>query len=143
MSPDDPRLTAQLLDHEGLRTSLYTDTVGKLTIGVGRNLSDVGISKTEALFLLRGDLDAAIRDCERFPWFEALSPVRQRVVVDMRFNLGPSRLRTFTRTLAAIGRGDYETAAAGMLASKWARQVGRRAQRLATMMRTNKDPGAV
>lgn len=141
MRPDDPALRAQIIDHEGIRLKPYTDTVGKLTIGVGRNLADVGISRAEAMSLLDRDLSMAISDLEDLPGFAEASPIRQRVLVDMRFNLGPTRLRTFTRTLAAFALGDYKATAAGMRNSKWARQTGRRVRRLAIMMETNTDPG--
>lgn len=137
---DRERLRAQLMLHEGLRRFPYTDTVGKLTIGVGRNISDVGISEAEAMVLLDNDIDQCIRDLSTFTWFPELNAVRQRVMVDMRFNLGPNRFRTFKNTLAAVARGDYQAAANGMLRSLWARQVGGRAIRLATMMRTGIDP---
>ena len=136
---DRAKLQVQIMRHEGVRLKVYTDTLGIETIGVGRNLRDKGITHDEALFLLDNDLDECITDCATFPWFADLDPVRQRVVVDLRFNLGPSRVRKFTNTLAAIGRGDYDAAAAGMLNSKWAKQVGVRASRLAEMMKTGKD----
>ncbi len=136
---DREALVAQLVKHEGLRLFPYTDTVGKLTIGVGRNLSDVGMSKREAMDLLDHDLDACITDLSAMPWFLALDAVRQRVLVDMRFNLGPDRFRAFHRTLAAVQQGDYVTAAEQMLKSKWATQVKGRATRLARMMATGMD----
>jgi lysozyme len=141
MTVSDPDLRAQIIDHEGLRLKPYRDTVGKITIGVGRNLSDVGISREEAAMLLDHDLVRALADLDTFPMFATLSPIRQRVLIDMRFNLGPSRFRTFKRTLAAVAAGDYVRAAEGMRASKWARQTGRRARRLAIMMETDTDPG--
>jgi lysozyme len=129
-------LRAQLIRHEGLRLRPYIDTVGKTTIGVGRNLDDRGISESEALFLLDNDIDMSIDELRaRFEWFDELSEVRQRVLVDMTVNLGMPKLLGFKRTLAAIKRGDYVAAAAGMMASRWATQVGRRAHRLAAMMR--------
>jgi len=141
VTANDPELRAQLVDHEGLRLKPYMDTVGKLTIGVGRNLTDVGISPNEAMVLLSNDLDHAIADLRTFPWFDGLSRVRQRALIDMRLNLGPRGFRTFTNTIAHIAAGRYTSAAAGMRASKWARQTGRRARRLAIMMETNTDPG--
>lgn len=133
------KLRKQLIRHEGLRLKPYRDTVGKLTIGVGRNLDDAGISQEEAAHLLDNDLDACIRDLSSFAWFVAMNEVRQRAVVDMRFNLGPNRFREFTATIAALERADYETAAQRMLASKWASQVGGRARRLAAMVRLGTD----
>ena len=137
MTPEDrAALTAQLIDHEGLRLKPYTDTVGKLTIGVGRNLADRGISKQTALDMLDEDIDLSTRELtEAFGWFAALDPVRQRVLIDMHINLGMFRLRRFSLMLAAIGRKDYQTAAQEMLNSKWRQQVGRRAITLAAMMR--------
>lgn len=136
---DREKLKLQLMRHEGVRLTVYQDALGIETIGVGRNLRDKGLSTDEALFLLENDIDECVGDCLRFPWFADLDPVRQRVVVDMRFNLGPSRLRGFKNTLAAIGRRDFEAAANGMLKSLWARQVKSRAVRLAQMMRTGRD----
>lgn len=134
------RLTAQLIAHEGCVLRPYTDTVGKLTIGIGRNLTDKGISRAEAETLLASDIDECVADLtSAFPWFVRLDEVRQRVLLDMRFNLGPTGYRSFTRTLALVEQGDYVSAADQMLKSKWAKQVGRRARTLAQMMRTGVD----
>ena len=137
----DPLLEAMLLRHEGLRLKPYRDTAGKITIGVGRNLTDVGLSRPEATTLLRNDvlrteaaLDAAL------PWRVGLDPVRGRVLVDMAFNLGVPTLLTFGAVLAAVRAGEWTEAADAMLRSRWARQVGRRAQELAVMMHTGRDP---
>lgn len=136
----DAVLEAMLLRHEGLRLKPYRDSVGKLTLGVGRNLDDVGISRDEALVLLRNDvartqaaLDAAL------PWRGGLDPVRGRVLVDMAFNLGVAGLLGFPDTLAAVRAGRFAQAAEHMLASRWAGQVRARALELAAMMRTGRD----
>lgn len=138
-TPTDPLLVKQLLRDEGIRLKPYTDTVGKLTIGVGRNLTDVGISRDEALYLLQADIQTATRllDTE-LPWWRELSPPRGRVLVNMAFNLG-YRLLTFKNTLKAVREGRWEDAYEGMIASKWAAQVGKRAYRLAIQMRDNVD----
>lgn len=135
-----PALIAQLQRHEGLRLKPYTDTVGKLTIGVGRNLTDRGISEAEAGVLLANDIEAVrLELTNNWPWWLQLDDVRQRVVMDMAFNMGVPVLMTFGRFLARLKRGEFDAAAAEMLASLWARQVGDRAQRLAKMMRTGQD----
>lgn len=139
MSVDRAVLEAELRRDEGIRTHPYVDTGGVLTIGVGRNLSTNGLRPREIDVLLRNDIDEALADCESFPWWTTLTPVRQRVVCNMRFNLGPVRFRGFTRMLDALVHDDYERAADEMLHSKWATQVGARAVRLAQMMRTGKD----
>lgn len=135
---DRARLTAQLTRHEGLRLKPYRDTVGKLTVGIGRNLDDVGIFAHEATYLLSGDIDRAIRGLTaRYPeWFPALDPVRQSVLVNMAFNMGLTTLASFRRTLDCVARGQYGEASDAMLQSKWAEQVGQRAVELAAQMRT-------
>ncbi|CBW74474.1 Lysozyme (EC 3.2.1.17) [Mycetohabitans rhizoxinica HKI 454] len=129
-------LLSVLSRDEGRRLKPYLDTAGKTTIGVGRNLTDVGISEGECSLLLENDVMRSIMWLDRhLPWWRSLDAVRQRVIINMAFNMG-RKLLTFANTLAAMQRGDYEAAANGMLASKWATQVGARAQRLASMMRT-------
>lgn len=136
MSDHRLALRQQLIRHEGLRLKPYTDTVGKLTIGVGRNLTDVGISREEAYLLLEHDIQRTIDDVSSsLPWVNSLDPVRQRVLLDMAFNLGIDKLLKFQKTLSAALAGNYELAANQMLASRWADQVGDRARTLAQMMR--------
>ena len=137
----DPLLEAMLLRHEGLRLKPYRDTVGKLTLGVGRNLDDVGISRDEAFVLLRNDVARAKAALNAaLPWCAGLDAVRGRVLVDMAFNLGVPGLLAFTGTLAAMRDGDYPLAAERMLQSRWAAQVKGRAGELAAMVRTGRDP---
>jgi len=125
--------------HEGRRLKPYRDTVGKLTIGVGRNLDDVGISDAESSFMLQNDIERVIRELNhQIPWWISLDQVRRMVIVDMGFNLGVPGLLKFRDFISALQRGDYRTAAAEMLDSLWARQVGRRADDLASMMVTGK-----
>jgi lysozyme len=133
-------LQKQLVLHEGVRLKPYRCTAGRLTIGIGRNLDDVGISQDEALLLLRNDIARALSAVRaELPWFDRLDNIRQRVLVDMCFNLGIDGLLAFKQTLAAVASGDYDRAATEMLSSRWAAQVGERARRLARMMRTGKD----
>lgn len=135
---DRERLLAQLRRHEAVRLKPYRDLVGKLTIGVGRNLEDVGITEAEADYLLNGDVDRATRSLfARYPsWFTELDPIRQAVLVNMAFNLGLTRLAGFTHMLAALAGKQYGLAADEMITSKWALQVGDRAVELAAQMRT-------
>jgi lysozyme len=137
MSDAHTALRDQLTRHEGVRLKPYPDSVGKLTIGIGRNLDDRGISLYEAQQLLSHDIDDAERDLvTRFPWVGGLDPVRRSVLINMTFNMGITRLAKFVRTLALIERGDYGAAATAMLQSKWAGQVKGRAVELAAQMRT-------
>lgn len=132
----------QLLEHEGLRLKPYRDSVGKLTIGVGRNLDDVGISHEEAMLLLDHDIlthTSALVDA--YPWFEGLDGIRQRAIVDLHFNLGATRLAGFRQALTAMARGDYSAAADAFADSKWYQQVGRRGPRIVHMVRTGEELG--
>lgn len=155
-----PTIEDQLVLHEGLRLRPYRCTAGKLTIGVGRNLDDVGIraaettklgltkasvvangvSRAQAFTLLENDIEAAKAGLDRFAaWWRVLDPIRRRVLIDMCFNLGEARLASFVNTLAAVRRRDWSAAAAGMRNSLWYRQVGDRGERLAVMMQTGAD----
>lgn len=130
------RLKMQLVHHEGLKLKPYRDTEGKLTIGVGRNLDDRGITEPEAMSLLDADINEALRACQHiFGGFDTLSEARQHALLDMAFNLGETKLRGFKKMLAAVDARDFERAAAEMLDSKWATQVGARAKTLAAMMK--------
>lgn len=131
-------LREQLLRDEGVVLLPYTDSVGKLTIGVGRNLDDVGISRHEAEVLLDNDINRATAAVmERLPWAAALGEVRFAVLVNMTFNMGIGGLvGKNPKALAACERGDYDEAAREMLDGPWKDQVGPRAHRLADQMRT-------
>lgn len=137
---NEKRMKEQLILHEGIRYKAYKDTVGKVTVGVGRNLVDRGLSATEVDYLLNNDIEGCRHQLDtELPWWRTLSEVRQRVLVDMCFNLGIHGLLGFKNTLGFIQAGAYDAAAAGMLKSKWAEQVKSRAIRLAEMMRTGID----
>lgn len=128
-----------IMEHEGLRLKPYQCTAGKLTIGYGRNIEEVGIDEREAEHLLDNDIGRVLDELETLDFWGCLGSVRQAVLVDMCFNLGFPRLAGFRKMLAACRAGDFEAAAVEMLDSRWARQVGRRAQRLAEMMRTGQE----
>lgn len=133
------RLRKALVRHEGLRLKPYTCTANKLTIGVGRNIQDNGITEPEAMLLLENDIDGVVRDLNRaLPWWQKLDDARREVLANMVFNMGIGTVLTFKNTLAAVQAGDYKRAASLMLQSKWATQVGNRARELATQMETGK-----
>jgi len=128
-------LIQELKRDEGVKLKAYQDTVGIWTIGIGRNLQDVGVSMDEAEYMLANDIDVAVGELQRtFDWFEGLSDARQRVCINMCFNLGLSRLLGFRKFLAAMAIGDWETAGIEMLDSKWSRQVGVRSTRLKDLL---------
>ncbi len=142
MTPDTLLLLrAELMRDEDVRLKPYRDSVGKLTIGTGRNLDDVGISKDENDYLLDNDIARVERALDvHLPWWGHLDLVRQRVLANMCFNLGPRKLLRFRKTLPLIQQGQYEAAAREMLRSRWAQQVGHRALRLSQATRTGVMP---
>tara|TARA_R100001377_G_C3140549_1_gene92517 strand:- start:51 stop:461 length:411 start_codon:yes stop_codon:yes gene_type:complete len=132
---DLKKLIEELKRDEGVRYKPYHCSADKLTIGVGRNLDDVGITEEESDYLLSNDINNCVKELNRtFFWFEKLTDIRKRVLVNMCFNLGLSRLLNFKNFLKAVKASDYESAGNEMLDSKWAKQVGDRAIRLKNMM---------
>lgn len=133
-------LTRQLRRDEGEVLHAYQDHLGFWTIGIGRLIDQRkggGITSEEAAYLLANDIakfTTALR--ARLPWFGRLDEARQGVLANMAFQLGIDGVLGFKNTLALVDAGDYEGAARGMLASKWAQQTPARAGRLALQMRT-------
>ena len=138
-----------LIAHEGVRLKPYDDATGKqlrkgvkikgkITIGVGRNLSDRGISQDELSYLLATDIEIAKKDAATFDYFEDLNEPRQAVIISMCFNLGLPGWRKFKRTHAAIRKKQWELSSVELLASRFAEQTGDRALHLAEILRTGK-----
>lgn len=136
MTPETiQQLRKDLRRDEGLRLKPYLDTADKWTIGYGRNLSDRGISKDEAEFLLAEDVKLVLADIRAtFPWVLDETQNRQRAFANLLFNLGQSRLLTFKNTLANWAAGRHQRAADGIRASLYAKQVGARAERIAQLV---------
>lgn len=126
--------------HEGRRRKPYKCTAGKTSIGIGRNLDDVGLSDDEIDYLFANDLKRAHAEASKYPWFAELSEVRQAAIVDMIFNLGPSRFAGFRNFIQAMSQKDYVWAAAELVASKWFLQVRRRASRIRLMILNDEWP---
>lgn len=146
----------KLIEHEGMVLTVYQDTLGIDTIGIGRNLKDRGISKEEldyldipsmevvyehgiseadARYLALNDIAIVENElCRVHPCVEDLDGVRQLVLMDMAFNMGVPRLCKFKKMWNAIHEQSWEAASREMLDSRWARQVGRRATILSDAM---------
>lgn len=129
-------LLKDLQRHEGLRLKPYHCSAGKLTIGYGRNLDDMGITKEEARLLLMEDVFRVKQDVKReLPWVFHMSGPRQNVVFNMCYNIGINRLLGFKKTLDHMREGRYLEASIEMMKSEWASQVGNRARELSNQMR--------
>lgn len=136
---DIARLKTILKRHEGLELKPYRCSADKLTIGVGRNIEDRGITMDEAEFMLNTDIALIMKEAlQVLPFWNTLTPVRREVVLNMLFNLGMPRFLKFKKMLDALEKQDYTAAAFEMENSRWASQVGERAEELADMMRYNR-----
>jgi lysozyme len=155
------RMEEQLALHEGLRLKAYRDSLGLLTVGIGYCIDkrgvkpleavigrrfEGGVTRDEAYKVLRADIDRFEAGClKAFPFYAKLDEVRQRVCLDMAFNMGYGALG-FRKTIALVEKRRYVEAGNEMMDSKWADDVGDgwggqldRAERLAIMMKTGKD----
>ena len=136
------RLHRLLIRHEGFVSKPYEDTTGNITIGVGRNLDSVGLSRDEVLYLLNNDIERCDRELRHnFKWYLTLCRVRQDAIINLCFNLGITKLLTFKKALAAMEQEDFELAAEEFLDSKWAKQVGpTRSEDIAYMVSSGRYP---
>ena len=152
------RLREQLIRHESKRALVYDDATGKPigpgsvvignpTIGTGRNLAGKGLTDEEQTYLLNNDIRDAVRLAQAFSWFMLLDDVRQNVVVELIFNMGLEKFRTFKKFIAALVMSSFETAGNELADSKWQQQVdpilgdGKgRADVLITMVKTGAWP---
>ena len=147
----------KLIEHEGLVLTVYQDTLGIDTIGIGRNLKDRGISKEEldyldipnmeviyehgiseadARYLALNDIAIVENElCRVHSCVEDLDGVRQLILMDMAFNMGVPRLCKFRKMWNAVHEQNFEAASLEMMDSKWARQVGGRAKKLSDAMK--------
>lgn len=132
---DKDRLVDQLLRHEGLKLQPYRCSEGKLTIGVGRNLDDNGITEKEAVFMLENDLAWCMGECHKnFTWFNKADPLIKEAVMNLVFNMGITRFLGFKKTIAFLEAGKYELAGTELLNSLYAEQVPKRAQEIANQI---------
>ena len=134
---DIQRLVTQLTTDEDKRHKPYRDTVGKLTIGVGRNLDDRGLSDDEIAYLLANDIKIVEKELDReMPWWRGMSDARQNAIANIVFNIGMPRFKAFKKSIAALQDKNYELASIELMDSLWARQVGDRAARVTKLIRT-------
>ena len=125
-----------LLVDEGLRLKPYRCTAGKLSIGYGHNLDDVGISQRVADIMLDEDVQVAEKVCKRiFPeLFDRWGENRRLGWINLAFNLGYSRLMQFRNTVRAARIEDWIEVEKGLRGSLWFKQVGKRAERVIAMV---------
>lgn len=134
---DMAALISELSEDEGRRSFPYTDTRGCLSIGVGRNLTGEGLSAAEIDMLLTNDIQTHIADLDaNVPWWRQLDDPRQRVMVNLCFNMGWGTLSEFKNFLARMQGGDWSGAATQLQESLWWHQVGERGPRIVSLLTT-------
>lgn len=124
-----------LIEHEGYRANLYRDSLGIQTIGVGWNIDQTPMRDDEIQLRLTNDITYFYSSLMQYDWFKHLDANRQLAIIDMAF-MGIKRLLGFTKMIIALGFGHYDEAASEALNSKWAQQVGKRAEDVANILRT-------
>lgn len=134
------KLIKQLRRHEGVCSHVYMCPAGYETVGVGRNIAEsgLGLSEDEIDYLLKNDIKRCKQELIALSWFTDLDSVRQDAMINLCFNLGMTRLMTFRKALAAMAIGEYSAAADEFMDSKWATQVGSRANEVTEMVRTGR-----
>lgn len=130
------KLHTLLIKHEGCRNYPYIDTVGKTTIGIGRNLSDRGILPDEITLMFNNDVDYFYEKLNKtFPWFAKLNEDRQIALIDMCF-MGFQKFLTFSKMIECLAKGDMKGAATQIINSKYDKEVGKRADDIAEIVST-------
>jgi len=125
---DRDLIKSRLKDFEGVVLQAYECSAGYTSIGIGRNLDTRGITEDEAMYLLNNDIDSVFKDLDKHLAIWRSYPLEAKYVfIDLCFNLGIHTLLSFRKTLAFCELGEWEKAAAELLNSKYAKQVGRRA----------------
>lgn len=136
-----------LIRHEGYVTEIYLDSENLPTFGIGHLITEqdiefswpVGSPVTDERILnvFHEDCNDAYTDaCAIFMNLESHPDDVIRVCVNMAFNLGRSRLSKFKNMITAVNEGNYPKASDEMIDSKWYRQVKRRGEELADLMRS-------
>lgn len=140
------QIKEDLVKHEGYVTEIYLCSEGYPTFGIGHMVTEddmehtwpVGTPVTDERILqvFHDDCNAACTDASAlFLNFSSHPENVQRVLVNMAFNLGRSRLGKFKNMITAVNEGNYSKAADEMVDSKWYRQVKRRGEELVEIMR--------
>lgn len=133
---DFDKAKKMLLVDEGLRLRPYRCTAGKLTIGYGHNLDDLGISQKVADALLEEDTLLANKACLKIfgELFNSWSENRRLGWINLAFNIGYGGLTQFRNTIRAARVQDWNEVEKGLRASLWFKQVKGRAERVIGMI---------
>ncbi len=123
---DESKLIECIKKHEGCEQFGYIDSLGYLTISIGRCIDrrkGKGISPEEQIYLLKNDIADCKFELERYSWYLIQDDVRKCALIELVFNMGIGNLLKFKKFLAAMESKDYTLAHKELLDSRWAIQV--------------------
>lgn len=127
----------QLKHDEGYRNKLYKCTANKWTIGIGYNIEDRGLPDSiimELAYMVVMECYKDLTDIFTPEYFNSLPEAKQVALINMMYNLGKPTFLQFKRTIKAIKEGRWKDVEKFALESKWAKQVGKRANRIAQIL---------
>lgn len=120
------KLFSTIIEDEGCKRYAYEDSLGYLTIGIGRCIDEKkkgGLSMDEVMYLFNNDIKRCKDSMSKYPWWNKLDDVRQGVLIELCFNIGASGVDGFKKMLAAIADANYMVAGVELVDSKWSTQV--------------------
>lgn len=148
---------AFITENEGLRLTSYDDSEGVRTVGIGFNLErddakekieafgldfkkvvdgEQSLTKAQANQLFEETLAEAEADAEIiFSNFGELSDNRKTALIDMVFNLGGTKWRTYTLSIKDIANENWDAFVKRWEDSRWAKQVGSRADKVLQLIK--------
>ena len=143
---DTEQLRDTLKVDEGVKYEIYNDHLGYPTFGIGHLIVEsdeeygqpvgTGIHEDRVNEAFDKDVSVMVDEAKKiFSDFDNLPEEAQQVIVNMTFNMGRPRLSKFKKFIAGVEAGDWEKAAVEMMDSRWATQVGARAERLRDRIR--------
>ena len=141
------KLQEELENDEGVKYEVYNDHLGYATFGIGHLILDsdpeygsssgTEVSEDRVKEAFENDVVGVVSDCETlYSDFGELPEDAQRIIANMMFNMGRTRLSKFKGMKRGVDARDWKAAADEMVDSRWYRQVPNRAGRLVVRMRS-------
>lgn len=123
----DPFLEQKIIEHEGIKKSVYKDSKGLYTIGIGFLCDpsmNAGLSIEECMLILRLRIANLEKQLSQYDWFTIQDSVRKSALIELAYNLGVSKLLTFTTFLGLMKAREVGKASVDLANTEWAKQVG-------------------
>ena len=140
------KLREELEIDEGCKYEIYLDHLGYPTFGIGHLIIDddpesgwevgASIDTVRVHEAFESDIEGVLSDCSKlYSDFGDLPEEAQRVIANMMFNMGLTRLSKFKGMKRGVDAKNWNQAADEMVDSRWYNQVTNRADRLVERMR--------